>query len=333
MRPAMRIGTPVVVLTLCLSLIGIHAMGVTVHTHDNQTFQGRLEAGLPTELSLRMENSLVRIDRAQITRLTFEDDGVSIATVGEETYHGRLETELPEALMLTTRSATIEIPYADIAAITFERPTSLLAQVTVPLTLGIGVAKRSIPLVALQDGTRPVPTAMDVWTPMAIWEFPLSVQETTISSGPYEVLLEETRSAVRLTVGLNLPDLDVEASRVDLSAWQIAADYLHYFGHQALGQPIAIGVFVGEQRNFALVQLNPYVSGGLGVTAGAAGPPIAQPFAAVDARAGGGLRINVNVSNFAIHAGAQVRFLPISLLSGNGPHGQLDLQAGLVFNF
>lgn len=333
MKPIMRIGLPVVALTLCLGLASFPVLGVTVHTVDDQTYQGRIEAGLPSRLALQIEGSIVRVDRAQITRLTFEDGGVTIATVGDETFRGQLDTELPDALTLATRSAAIEIPYADIAAITFERPPTLLAQFSVPLTLGIGLSKRSIPLAALQDGTRPIPDSTDAWTPTAIWEFPLSILETTLSSGPYEVALEETRTAVRLTVGLNLSDIKVAASRVSLNAWHFAVDYLHYVGHQPLGQPIAIGVFFGEQRNFALVQLNPYVSAGLGITTGAAGPPIARSFATLQTHVGGGLRINVNVSDFSIHVGAQMRLLPISFLSGNGLHGRLNLQAGLVFNF
>lgn len=333
MRPAVRIGLIGIALMASLSLVSASAWGVTVHTVDDQTYDGQIEGGLPTTLALSVEGAIVRISRPQITRLTFDEDGVTVDTLGDESFQGQLNTELPSAIQLATSSATVEIPYEEIVAITFERPSSLLAQVTVPLTVGVGMAKRSIPLVGLQDGMSPIPDGVGAWTPTVIWEALLSQTQTSLSSGPYEVPLEETRAAVRLTVGLNLQDLEIEASRVNLSAWRIGVDYLRYFGHEALGQPIAIGVFIGEQRNFALVQLNPYVSAGTGLVAGSAGPPIARSFATLEAHVGGGLRANVNVSNFSIHGGTQFRFLPISLLSGAGPHGQLTVQAGLVFNF
>ncbi len=333
MRSALRIALPVTVLALSLSALGFLAHGVTVHTVDDQSYQGRIEAGLPESLALRVEGSIVRVDRTQMRRLSFGKDGVAITTVAEESYQGTLNTELPETLALSTRSATVEIPYAEVDAITFERPASLLAQVRLPLNVGIGLAKRAIPLVALQDGMRPLPAGVGTWTPSAVWEIPLSQEQASLSSGPYDVPLEQTRTAMRIRVGLNRQDLNVEASRVNLSAWQIATDYVYYVGQETLGRPMAIGVFVGEQRNFALVQLSPYVSGGLGLAVGAVGPPIASGFASLEAHAGGGLRVNVNVSNVSIHAGAQARFLPIALVSGNGPHGRVNLQAGLVFNF
>lgn len=334
MRSASRIALPVIVLVLSLSALGVSAHGVTVHTIDDQSYQGRIEAGFPRTLALRVEGSIVRIERTQMTRLSFDDGGVTVATLGEERYQGTLNTELPETLTLATGSATVEIPYADIAAIAFERPASLLVQVTLPLNVGLGLTKRAIPLVAFQDGTRPIPAGVGAWTPAAVWEIPLAQEQTTLSSGPYEVPVEETRSAVRVTVGLNLGDLRIDASRANLSAWQIAADYLYYFGHEAaLGQPIAVGVFVGEERTFALVQLNPYVSAGLGLAAGSVGPPIASSFATVEAHLGSGVRVNVNVSNVAIHAGVKARFLPVSLVRGNGLGGRLNFQAGLIFRF
>jgi len=334
MRRAVCIGFVIVALALALGVANMPVLGATVFTTEDQTYQGQIEAGLPQTLALRVEGSIVRIERAQMTRLSFDDGGVTVATVGKETYRGTLNTELPEALTLATGSASVEIPYRDIAAIAFERPDSLLAQFTLPLNLGLGLTKRSIPLVAFHDGTRPIPAGVGTWTPAAVWEIPLVQEQTTLSSGPYEVPVEETRSAVRVTAGLNLLDLRIDASRANLSAWQIAADYLYYFGHEAaLGQPIAIGIFVGEERTFALVQLNPYVSAGMGLAAGSVGPPIASSFATVEAHLGSGVRVNVNVSNVAIHAGAKARFLPISFISGNGLHGRLSFEAGLIFRF
>ncbi|MFB6286971.1 MAG: hypothetical protein ABEK03_10410 [Candidatus Bipolaricaulia bacterium] len=334
MRRSVRVGLVMTALALALGVANIPVLGVTVFTTEDQTYQGKIEAGLPQTLALRDGDSVVRIQRAQITRLSFDDAGVTVATVGEETYQGTLNTELPEALTLATGSATVEIPYSDIAAIAFERPASLLAQFALPLNVGLGLTKRSIPLVAFQDGTRPIPAGAGVWTPAAVWEIPLEQEQTTLSSGPYEVPVKQTRSAVRVTVGLNLGDLRIDASRANLSAWQIAIDYLYYFGHEAaLGQPIAIGIFVGEERTFALVQLNPYVSAGLGLATGSVGPPIGNSFATVEAHLGSGVRMNVNVTNVAVHAGVKARFLPISLMSGNGLHGRLNFEAGLIFRF
>ncbi len=334
MRRVVRVGWAIMALALSVGMAGVPVLGVTVFTTEDQTYQGQIESGLPQTLALRVEGSIVRIERPQMTRLAFDDDGVTVATVGEETYQGSLNTELPEALTLATRSATVEIPYADIAAITFERPASLLAQVRLPLNVGLGLKKRTIPLVALQDGTRPIPAGVGAWTPAAVWEVPLAQERTTLSSGPYEVPVEETRSAVRVTVGLNLGDLRMDATRANLRAWQIAADYLYYFGHEAtLGQPIAVGIFVGEERTFALLQLNPYVSGGLGLATGTVGPPIGRSFATVEAHLGGGARMNVNVSNAAVHAEVQARFLPVSLLSGDGFRGRLNVRTGLIFRF
>lgn len=333
MRSAMRIGVLVIALVSVLSVVHVGAWGVTVHTVNERTYEGRIEAGLPQSLALRVEGAIVRISRVQITRLAFGDDGVTVTTIGEETFQGQLATELPGALRLATRSATIEVPYADITALTFERPQSLLAQFTLPLTVGIGMSKRSIPLVGVQDSMSPIPDRVGTWTPTMIWEVPLAREETSLASGPYDVPLTETRTAVRLTVGFNLQDVKIDASRAKLSAWQLTGDYLHYFGHRVFGRAIAVGLFIGERRNFALVQLNPYVSAGLGLAAGSVGPPVGRPFATIEARVGGGLRINVNVSNVSIHGGAQFRFLPGPLMGGEGLHGGLNLQAGLVFNF